>query len=55
MLVRPLSRTDEVTEDKHGSCLEDPICSSVLEDPICSSVLFSRTDEVIDDEHVSHV
>ena len=30
MLVRPLSRTDEVTEDDHGSCLEDPICSFVL-------------------------
>ena len=32
MLVRPLSRTDEVIKDKHGSCLEDPICLSVLKD-----------------------
>ena len=30
MLVRPLSRTDDVTEDENGSCLEDPICSSIL-------------------------
>ena len=41
MLVCPLPRTDEVTEDEHGS--------NMLVHPLL------RTDEVIEDEHVSHV